>query len=114
MTILNTCPAVAQCDGCGAEGEPDEQRGPKTGALTWAFLPIGWLTVFYGAVQVHLCTDCVAAHPEPFGDRRQAFTDRLDRLGLGHLDDIVICCGIPAALGAQWAAEWQRAARSVS
>lgn len=111
MTILNAIPAVAQCDGCGEQAEPDTATNPRTGTPTWAFLPPRWVTLFIDKVQVHLCPPCVAAHPDPFGDRKPDFMARIDRLGLDHLSDIITCGGIPDALGQQWAVEWSKGAR---
>lgn len=52
-------PAVATCDGCGAQGDCVEVRNPATGALQWAALPDQWtVRRVVGGADQHRCGGC--------------------------------------------------------
>lgn len=105
--IINSIPAIAECDGCGARDEAIEERNRKTQALTWAALPLGWKWDRVEGEDVHRCAECAAGAVDPFGDRRAAFAARLEDLGMGLVADISVSLGVPIGIGRAWAAEWQ-------
>lgn len=98
--------AVAVCDGCGEEGEAYEARNPRTGTLSWGFLPSGWKYDRIEGEDVHRCAECAAGAVDPFGERREAFEARLEQLGGGLVADISMSLSIPDGIGRRWAAEW--------
>ena len=112
--IRASVPAVAVCDGCGDEGEPFEARNLRTGALTAAYLPVGWKYDRVDGEDVHRCGLCAAGAVDPFGERREAFEARLDHLGTGLVADIAHSLGVPIGIGRRWAAEWEQQQRRVA
>ncbi|MHA3791475.1 hypothetical protein [Sphingomonas sp. YL-JM2C] len=112
VMIITGNPTMAECDGCGEREEAEEARNPRTGTLSWGFLPAGWKYDRVpdgegGGEDVHRCATCAAGAVDPFGDRRAAFVARLDHLGAGLAADISVSLGVPIGIGRRWAAEWQ-------
>lgn len=113
MIVIGT-PTMAQCDGCGEEAEAEEARNPRTGTLSWAFLPMGWKLDRIEGEEVHRCGSCVEGAVDPFGDRRAAFEARMEHLGPGLTADIAVSLGVPIGIGRRWAAEYQAKQRSAA
>lgn len=58
-------PAIVTCSCCGATGEAIEDRSRRTGALIWAYLPVGWKTGRVSDDEVHhFCGPCASLHVE--------------------------------------------------
>jgi hypothetical protein len=104
LIVRIALPDLARCDGCGAEGETVQERGPD-GQLKVAWLPAGWKWW----EPEHLCAECVGRSRAFHAPMRDRFAALLAQLGRGLVADIAQSLGVPVELAWEWVIEIDRA-----